>query len=334
MIWAQAGARGRPSSARPHFGCRARVCQLWRALPLPGLSMFDEPLVNVADGRVARVTPDEGIVQCGSAADRLGRAPSRKGASFSFGRKPVSGRKSLNGRESPNGRSASPPRWVPRVGGGWRRESSTVLKIKPKEGDEEEKTMEKVKMRLGTSEGWASRFMIDPREAKRMWMWDTITGVFLIFVALVTPFEVGYLQPTTSWLDPLFLVNQVVNAVFLADLVLQFFLMVPVTDKEGTRFVSNPSRIAKVYLRGWFTIDVLSIAGERRFIISNKQHSDARSITSLDAVPRSCPQTGLRLRLSPPSPQSPRSITSPSPPEARLVGSKTFGRCACCVRCD
>ena len=68
--------------------------------------------------------------------------------------------------------------------------------------------------------------MIDPRTNEWLWMWDIVTAISLIFVALGTPMEVGFLDPTTRWLDPLFITNQCINLIFIIDLVLQFFLMV------------------------------------------------------------------------------------------------------------
>ena len=43
----------------------------------------------------------------------------------------------------------------------------------------------------------------------------------LFFIATVTPFEVGFLSMKV---DPLFYINRVVDAVFIMDIVLNFFL--------------------------------------------------------------------------------------------------------------
>lgn len=115
---------------------------------------------------------------------------------------------------------------------------------------------------LGMSKGSGrmSKLIIDPRVTRWISAWDVATGTALMFVALITPIEVGFLDPSTTWLDPLFLINQVINLVFVLDLVLQFFLMVPITDAFGTRWVSDSRVIARHYLAGWFGIDLLSIA--------------------------------------------------------------------------
>jgi hypothetical protein len=125
------------------------------------------------------------------------------------------------------------------------------------------KELETAKRQLGTaanSSSWVSRHLIDPNTSKHMWKWDVCSSIALIFVALVTPVEVGFLEPAESYTDPLFLVNQVVNLIFLLDLVLQFFLKVAITDIMGTRIVSDPLVIAQHYARGWLLIDFLSIA--------------------------------------------------------------------------
>jgi hypothetical protein len=57
--------------------------------------------------------------------------------------------------------------------------------------------------------------------------WDMTTSLALVFVALVTPLEVGFLDTASSALDPLFLTNRLVDVVFVVDLVLQFFLVTP-----------------------------------------------------------------------------------------------------------
>ena len=104
------------------------------------------------------------------------------------------------------------------------------------------------------------RCIIDPRTSKYVSAWDGVTSLALIFTAIVTPFEVGYLPPATTAENGLFLINRLIDGIFVADLLLQFFLMYSVSEgREGARWVSNPSEIASHYLRGWFGLDFLSI---------------------------------------------------------------------------
>jgi hypothetical protein len=100
--------------------------------------------------------------------------------------------------------------------------------------------------------------------------WDLVTVICLLFVAVVTPFEIGFLDAPEDGKDIidrfssvgwLFCINRLVDLIFLADLVLQFRLMYTErASSEGTlRWVRDPLFIARHYLRGWFTIDALSI---------------------------------------------------------------------------
>ena len=99
--------------------------------------------------------------------------------------------------------------------------------------------------------------------------WDGITGLALLFTVTVTPFEVGFLDPPTRP-DALWIVNRVVDVVFVFDVIFQFFIMVP-RRSEGssawgsgddgvTRWETDLKVIGCRYAKGWFTIDVASIA--------------------------------------------------------------------------
>ena len=112
--------------------------------------------------------------------------------------------------------------------------------------------------------------MIDPRKTKWIGYWDMATVVALLFVALVTPFEVAFLDSPRDWNDVarrfgsvgwLFTVNRCVDGLFIVDLVLQFRLMYTEVDSAfGTQWVTNPTRIIRHYLKTWFLLDAVSIA--------------------------------------------------------------------------
>jgi len=86
-----------------------------------------------------------------------------------------------------------------------------------------------------------------------MKQWDLVMMICLLFTAVLTPFEVAFLQTT---LDLLFIINRVVDALFACDLVMQFFLAY--MDSDG-QWVVEHDRIASRYLVGWFWIDLVSI---------------------------------------------------------------------------
>ena len=92
-----------------------------------------------------------------------------------------------------------------------------------------------------------------------------VTSVALIFTAIFTPIEVGFIPtPENRWSDPLFLINRVVDAIFVVDVILQFFIMVPIIDHstlEGVRFEKSPRIIAKAYLTSaWAPVDFISVS--------------------------------------------------------------------------
>lgn len=95
--------------------------------------------------------------------------------------------------------------------------------------------------------------------------WDGATSLALIFTAIVTPFEVGFLPAPTD-ADTLFIINRVIDLTFILDMGLQFVLMYrnaggEDADDEGgeTAWEMSLRRIVMRYIRGWFVIDVLSI---------------------------------------------------------------------------
>merc|ERR1719162_245398 len=78
----------------------------------------------------------------------------------------------------------------------------------------------------------------------------------LCFVAIVCPIQISMLE---SKIDPLFMVNTIIDGVFFLDMILQFFVMYPKRTSYGTALEHRPEAIAKNYLKTWFTIDLLSI---------------------------------------------------------------------------
>jgi hypothetical protein len=81
--------------------------------------------------------------------------------------------------------------------------------------------------------------------------WDVLTAVLLIFVALVTPFELGFLETHVDTVNGLFLfiVNRLVDLVFFADIFVQ--LNTAFVDKKG-KSVNSRWVIAKHYASTWW----------------------------------------------------------------------------------
>ena len=98
------------------------------------------------------------------------------------------------------------------------------------------------------------KWILDPRTSKFAARWDVINAVALVITATVTPFEVGFLQPGDM---PMFILNRTIDAVFLFDMLLQFFLAYQIDDRNVWEHDSR--RIAINYLSGWFAIDLVSV---------------------------------------------------------------------------
>ena len=104
-------------------------------------------------------------------------------------------------------------------------------------------------------------WLIDPRNpSSKIGYWDATTGLALIFTAIVTPPEVAFMPASESALEPLFVINRMIDGIFFADIFVQFLLIYCEAEgAEGARWVEDPRVIAIHYLRGWFALDALSI---------------------------------------------------------------------------
>ena len=101
-----------------------------------------------------------------------------------------------------------------------------------------------------------NRWLIDPRHSKYLGAWDALTGLALVFTALVTPFEVALLETT---LDALFWVNRGIDVLFCFDIVKEFFLIYMINGRDGAEWITDHKKICLKYLRSWFVLDVTSI---------------------------------------------------------------------------
>jgi CRP-like cAMP-binding protein len=93
----------------------------------------------------------------------------------------------------------------------------------------------------------------DPQESF-MKGWDSTISLALAFTAFVTPFEIGYLS---TQLDVLFCVNRMIDIVFCCDIYIN--LKLAYFDQRRSNWVYNPRDCALHYMKGWFTIDVVSL---------------------------------------------------------------------------
>jgi hypothetical protein len=84
--------------------------------------------------------------------------------------------------------------------------------------------------------------------------WEEVSVFLLLFTALVTPFEIAYLE--TKY-DGLFGMNRVIDAGFFVDMTLTCRLAY--LDKKTGTFILDGGKILNHYLKGWFLIDAVSL---------------------------------------------------------------------------
>ena len=126
------------------------------------------------------------------------------------------------------------------------RESLKVTKI--------DLTKKKLTTKIETKEPlWDSVNGVINTKCHLMTYWDINTILLLMFVSIITPYEVAFLE---TEIDFLFFVNRFVDLFFWIDMGIQFVL--PYRDNFG-----HEIRISKLirnrYLRTWFFVDFISV---------------------------------------------------------------------------
>jgi hypothetical protein len=128
-------------------------------------------------------------------------------------------------------------------------------------------------------------WIIDPIKSRWLSYWDGVTTMALGYTALVTPWEVAFVPNvpfSERGTDTLFLLNRLVDIIFIFDMLLQFRVAVKLTDTGGTRWVRDPKEVALRYVQGvWFWIDLFSVSTS---IFDLLPMEDASSFTVLRAV--------------------------------------------------
>jgi len=88
--------------------------------------------------------------------------------------------------------------------------------------------------------------------------WEVLVMVSLIFTGIVSPVEVAFMENNCQ-MSLLMVLNQVINGIFLIDMILQFFTVWETKLTEGSRSIKDPVLIAKHYLKTWFAVDLASV---------------------------------------------------------------------------
>ena len=74
-------------------------------------------------------------------------------------------------------------------------------------------------------------------------------------------YEVAFLEAPESGWEPLFVIDRIVDCVFIVDIGLQFFLAYRSGGQlDGARWITDHKQIVKHYLRTWFVPDLLSVS--------------------------------------------------------------------------
>lgn len=139
--------------------------------------------------------------------------------------------------------------------------------------------------------------LLHPEKNSLLAKWDFVSSIALIYTAILTPFETGFIQPVLgpeAWVDPWFLTNRVLDVVFFVDMVLQFFVAYQVGNEFiGYRWVESRKEIVRHYLRTWFVLDAATVLGpcffdvnlsRDKFFDAGGSSAVAESVSSLSNV--------------------------------------------------
>jgi potassium voltage-gated channel Eag-related subfamily H protein 7 len=96
------------------------------------------------------------------------------------------------------------------------------------------------------------RFLVRP-DSPLMNRWDGVVVFALLFTATFTPYEVALINTD---INPMFVINRMIDIIFSIDIVLCFMLMY--RDANGN-WVRSRKLVARRYLRGWFALDVAAL---------------------------------------------------------------------------
>ena len=86
--------------------------------------------------------------------------------------------------------------------------------------------------------------------------WQLLIVFALLFVSIVTPYEVAVLP---SNINAGYFINLFINLIFIIDMGVAFFSAYRATAKEGGHLIKDLRAIRRHYLRGWFAIDLISV---------------------------------------------------------------------------
>eukprot|EP00913_Durusdinium_trenchii_P009263 g8704.t1 len=81
-----------------------------------------------------------------------------------------------------------------------------------------------------------------------MRFWDFVLVICLVYTALVTPYEIAFIDPGD---EVLAVINRAVDFVFVKDMVMQFFMKVERNTRQGKIWVRDRWRRCKACVWGF-----------------------------------------------------------------------------------
>lgn len=101
-----------------------------------------------------------------------------------------------------------------------------------------------------------TKWVLHPGKTNSMLnIWDCVTSTALVYTMILTPLEAAFFSTTlgvAAWLDPWFLINRLLDAVFLIDMIVHFFLAYQALDAfGGLVWIVDQRKIAKHYVATW-----------------------------------------------------------------------------------
>ena len=177
-------------------------------------------------------------------------------------------------------------------------------------------------------------YIIDP-QSTMMQTWDAMTAIALIFTAIVTPLEVGFLPAPECPTESMFVINRLVDSVFFFDMVLQFFLSHPVRMNV---WETDLKKIGHRYMKGWFIIDCGSLFPSIFDIIPvlscGSQEKDKKNPATALRVVRALRLLKLVRLLKTPFALVRRLIVRIATPRATVTVVSLLIECLCVAHCE
>lgn len=99
-------------------------------------------------------------------------------------------------------------------------------------------------------------YVINPDTSTWATAWQGVVAAALIFVAFVTPVQVGLFE---LQLDMLMILSFCVDFVFFADMIVQFFTTYSRDTSDGIVWEVDLRRIALHYMQTWFLLDFITV---------------------------------------------------------------------------